>query len=598
MILTCTLIAAGLLTVQAPDTLQTVTVVADRGVVVSRTDTLTVTNAQDITELLLQSPAAFVSDNGGYAGLKTVSLRSMGSPLTAIYVDGVRVGNVQSGQCDLGIIGMENFSSVVVDYAQNSLSFVTARPSFISDRRFGGSVKFSAGSFGSYLPSARLDCKISDKMTLSVNAEGVFSKGDFIYGDNLKRENNDIKQGRGGLDLFGTMTGGDWHAKMRFNSTDRGTPGSTDYPSTSDRQKDNNVFAQGLLHKQFCPLYNLTASAKLSYDDLFYTNSLGESRYAQTEAQLNTSHKFSINSWLVVSFAADVFWDGLKSSAYKQQRLGTTEALTATFGTNRIRVDLSIQYDGVFDLGQKNRNNFSPSVDFKFTILEGLDIVAFSRRAYRVPTFNELYYLGYGNPDLKTEDAWLSDLGLDWKEKFGAWRPKVRFDSYYNFLRDKITSAPSPVDPNLWQPYNIGRVRCAGVDILAGFDFCKRDWLASISLRYNFQDAADKTPGSYTYDQQIAYAPKHSLSLNASAAFRGWTAQTAWNLRAERRDYYGEMPDWNTWDLFLSKSFDLGKGGIPALKLSFRNITDNRYELTSGYPMPGFSITGGIEYKF
>lgn len=71
-----------------------------------------------------------LGDNGGLAGLKTVSLRGMGSPHTAVYIDGVKVGNVQSGQGDMGMLDIENFSSVVVDYAQNCVSFNTARPMF------------------------------------------------------------------------------------------------------------------------------------------------------------------------------------------------------------------------------------------------------------------------------------------------------------------------------------------------------------------------------------------------------------------------------------------------------------------------------------
>lgn len=579
------------------DTLQVVTVVADRGAVVSRTDTLEVAGDQTVTEILQQSPGVYVGDNGGYAGLKTVSIRGMGSAHTTIYVDGVRVGNVQSGQGDLGVLGMENFSKAVIDYAQNSLSFTTIRPSFMAGRRVGGNVGITIGSFGTYLPSARLDWKISDKLTLSANAAAVFSKGDFQYGDGSRRENNDVKQGRGGLDLFGLMQGGDYHVKLWANGDERGTPGSVAYPST-DRQKDLNVYAQSLIRKQFSSLYHLAASGKLSYDDIFYTSSYGDSRYVQGEAQLNTSHQFRLNSWLAFTFAADVYWDGLRSTVYTQQRVGTSEALSAVFSITRFRARIALQYDGIFDIGQNNRNVFSPSVDLRFTAFDGFDITAFARRAYRAPTFNELYYVGYGNPDLKSEDAWLSELGIDWKAQYGPWSLKAKLDGYYNYLQDKIISAPSEADPNLWRPYNVGKVRSAGLDIQAGFKYAWSAWLASFTANYGFQDAMDKTPDSYTYGMQIPYVSRHSLSLDALAGFKGWAMKIIWNLRADRQDSYGRMPDWNTLDLHVSKSFNFGRGGAPALKIAFKNITDNRYELVSGYPMPGFNIMATVEYKF
>ena len=100
---------------QASDTLHAVTVTADKGVVISRTDTLHIQNSFDISGELHQIPGLQLGDYGGFAGLKTASLRGMGSPHTAVYVDGVRVGNVQSGQGDLGMLDIENFSSAVVD---------------------------------------------------------------------------------------------------------------------------------------------------------------------------------------------------------------------------------------------------------------------------------------------------------------------------------------------------------------------------------------------------------------------------------------------------------------------------------------------------
>lgn len=582
---------------EAPNKLQAVTVVADRGVVVSSTDSIKVKQSLSITELLLESPSAYVGDYGGYSALKSVSLRGMGSPHTAIYIDGVRVGNVQSGQCDIGSIGLWNFSSAVIDYAQNSLSFNTERPTFTSGRKVSGRFGVSGGSFGTLLPVARMDWKLSEKVALSVNADAVFSKGDFSYGNGLVRQNNDIRQLRGGLDLFGTLSGGDWHAKAWMNSSERGTPGSTSWPST-DRQQDRNIFAQGLLRTQVTTLYSIVASAKAAYDNIHYTSSFGDSRYGQTELQLNSSHKFSVNRYLVLSFAADVVLDKLESTGYSQSRWGTVETFSAAIRAGRFKADVALQYEGAFDSEASGRNFLSPSIDLGFNVVEGLNINAFARRACRIPTFNELYYVGYGNPDLEPEDAWLTDIGAVWKRREGCWSIKASIDGYWNMLSNKITSAPSAADPNIWLPYNIGRVRSAGADASAGFDFTQDRWQACFSAKYSFQDAVDKTPGSSTENQQIAYIARHSLSLNASATFKGWGADAAWNLRAGRRDSYGEMPDWNTLDLYLKKAFKLGKGGIPAIKIALKNITSSRFELVSGYPMPGFSITGGVEYNF
>ena len=240
------LISAGLLFAdrsadfaeQPSDTLHAVTVTADKGVVISRTDTIHIQNTFDVSGALHQVPGLQLGDYGGYAGIKTVSLRGMGSPHTAIYVDGVRIGNVQSGQGDLGMLDIENFGSAVVDYAQNSISFNTAKPVF-SNGQIAGYAKFNAGSFGTYLPSARMDFMLSDRLALSANAAGVMSEGSFPLADGTRRLNNDIRQVRGGINLFGTMDEGDYHVKAFYNSAKRGTPGSVSWPS-EDRQEDSD----------------------------------------------------------------------------------------------------------------------------------------------------------------------------------------------------------------------------------------------------------------------------------------------------------------------------------------------------------------------
>jgi len=597
------LLSAGLLglhsgiDVPVSDSLDAVVVTTDRGVIVSRADTLSLNSSFAVSDVLLQSPGLHVGDNGGSAGLKTVSLRGMGSAHTAIYIDGVRVGNVQSGQNDLGMLGFENYSSAVVDYAQNSISFKTARPQFGASP-LAGNVRISAGSFGTFLPSARMDFRLTDRLALSANASGVFSKGDFPYGDGQIRTNNDISQMRAGLDLFGNMAGGDYHVKAYYNGAERGTPGSTSYPS-EDRQKDMNAFVQGVLKKTFSRLYTLHVSAKGSYDDIFYTSSWGDSRYGQTEFQLNTAQDFQIREWWKMTFAADARFDGLRSDMYEASRITALSAIASSFRADRLMANVALEYEGAYDRDGLSRNAFSPSADLRFTAFNGFDIVAFGRRAYRIPTFNELYYVGYGNPELRPENAWLTDIGIDFHRAVtNELAVKAKADVFLNLLTDKIISAPTENDPAIWAPYNIGKVRSTGLDAIFGISYVAGGLEVSFDARYSYQSAVDMTPDSYSFGQQIPYVARHTVVLKATAAWRGWTVAPVWQMRAGRTDGYGELPDWNTLDLNMSKAFSLPRTGPVALKLSLKNIFDCRYETVSGYPMPGRSIMGGIEYSF
>jgi len=611
MFLTSLLIAAGLLVAETPDTLQAVTIVADKGVVVSRTDTLALRADGTATQALLRIPGLGISDYGGLAGLKGVSLRGLGTAHTDIYLDGVRVSNFQSGQNDLGMLPMEVLGTAVVDYAQNSVSFRTAKPVF-GDSPFAGQVGLQAGSFGTWMPSVRFDVKASERVALSAYASGIISKGDFPIADEfiprtadgsastgIRRTGNDIKQLRAGFDLFGALQGGEWQIKSYINASDRGTPGSISWPS-EDRQQDKNLVLQGSLRKAFSDLYTLNLSAKGAWDEIFYKSVWGDSVYAFTDLQLNSSHTFRLTDWWGVSLAADLEHGALKSPGlYDASRTAAIAAVATAIRLNRFQADLALEYRGTFDKGKAALNSLSPSIDLRFTLFEGFDFVAFGRRAFRAPTFNELYYPGYGNPDLKPEDAWLFDLGIDWHTALGdAWSLGLKLDGYYNTLKDKIVSAPVEPDSWIWLPYNVGKAEAKGLDAALNLRYDNGKLAGGLSARYSRQSALDKTPDSYTFDQQLPYIAKNTVVLAGDIALAGWRLDAVWNWRGGRFDSNGEIPDWNTLDLTLRKDFTLGKVGVLGLNISVRDLLDCRYELVRDYPMPGRSILGGFTFKF
>lgn len=598
MFLTSLLFAAGLLVAETPDTLQAVTIVADKGVVVSRTDTVSILKHNTVSEALLRLPGLTLTDYGGLSGLKGVSLRGLGTAHTAIYLDGVRVSNFQSGQNDLGMLPLETLGSAVVDYSQNSLSFRTARPVF-GDSPFAGRATLQAGSFGTWMPSLRFDVKASERVAVSAHAAGIFTRGDFPYGDgDARRSGNDLRQIRAGYDVFGTLDRGEWMIKSYVNASDRGTPGSLSWPST-DRQTDKNAVVQGTLRKAFSDRYTLNLSAKGGWDNIFYKSDWGNSNYEFTDLQLNASHTFRLTDWWGLSLATDVERGTLRATGYDAARTAAIAALGSAFRFGRFKADVAVEYDGTFDKGAEALHSVSPSYSLRYELFRGFELALNMRRAFRAPTFNELYYPGYGNPALKPENALLGDLGIDWHAALGeAWKMGLKVDGFYHDLQDKIISAPSAADPYLWLPYNIGKVQARGVDAQATLRYSDGRWEGGFSARYARQSALDKTPDSVTFGQQIPYVARNTVVLAADIARGGWRFDALWNWRGGRFDATGAMPDWNSLDLSMRQDFRLGARCALGVFVSVKDLLDCRYELVRDYPMPGRSVLGGIEFKF
>ncbi len=598
------------------DTLQAVTVVADKGVVVSRKDIVSIQKGEGIAGIVNSIPSLSLSDYGSAAGLKAVSLRGLGAANTSIYIDGLRVGNVQNGQPDLSFIDHSSFSSMTVDYAQNSISFNTARPVFKAGKRFNGSVGFLGGSFGTCNPSASAEYMITERISARATLSWYGTKGDFPYqdadGKTVRRENNDLGQWRAGLDFFGRLKEGDWHAKAYFNDARRGTPGSTEWLDNESRQNDRNGFAQLRLNNSFSPLYDLNVTAKAAFDNLVYVYSYGKYIYNQSEQQLNTSHIFHINAWWTISAAAGVQRAGLDSACdgteyYSASRTSLQGAVSSSFDFKRLDINIALLYNGWFDDGSAtegavvlNRNSFSPSMDFRLNVIGGLDIIGFARRACRVPTFNDLYYPGMGSTNLKPEDSWLTDIGVEYTRQFAdSYGITAKLDGFHYSLTNKITSMPDPNDPTgwAWLMYNIGKVHDNGLDASVTFNKIKGDFKFSLTAHYSYQSAIDKTPDGANYGKQIPYVARHTATAIANLDYKGWKANLNYNLRSGRNDTSGEMPAWNTLDITFSKDFDIRIAEL-TIFLKGSNLFNERYEIVRYYPVPGISFYGGLEIGF
>ncbi len=593
-------IAASLLVTEKADTLSQASITADKGLVVSMTDTVSVYENDSFSELMMRLPGLTLSDYGSEAGLKTVSMRGLGSAHTAIYVDGVRVSNLQSGQGDIGFLDLDSFSKAVVDYAQNSVSFTSERPFFKKGQRFSGKAEMRLGSWDTYMPELKLNYSFNRDVVASVYSSATLSEGDFTFpdmdGKSLVRQNNDIRQYRIGADVFGLADKGNWKVKAYYNRSRRGVPGSLYFPS-QDRQNDENAFIQTVSDTRYSRLFSMKSSAKLALDNQHYINELQSAGYSHREIQLNNAYIFDIKDWWTVSLGSDLIWNGLKSNNYEgaASRISVLNNLASSFRFENFRADLNIEQNRFHDKGQEALNVIAPAVNLRYRAVEGLDVLAYSRRSFRAPTYNELYYVGFGNKDLKPEDAWISDIGIDYHGRIGCVALAAKLDAYYATTSNKIISAPDPSDPSgfIWKPYNVGKAETKGVDALVDVQLGRGMIRGNVRTRYSFVDAKDMTDGS-----ALPYIAKHSLGISGELNVGVMRFLLDYNLRAGRRDADGSMGDFDTVDFSMDIPLVIARSYSADVLMKVRNLFDSHYEMIGGYPMPGASFVGGLEIRF
>ena len=209
-----------------------------------------------------------------------------------------------------------------------------------------------------------------------------------------------------------------------------------------------------------------------------------------------------------------------------------------------------------------------------------------ARRSYRTPTFNELYYPGFGNPELKPEDIRIVDLGAEYHKRLSpAWSLSAKLNYFRHYLKDKIISAPTQEDPNIWLPYNVGEARNRGLDANARLEWKDSERSATLRASYSYQDS------------ELIYVHKHAFNASASLHYGNWDASLNWTLRVGSKDSYGTLPDWNTLDLRIARRISTHRLPECTLSLNAHNILNHHYETVRYYPMPGRSITAALTFN-
>ncbi len=224
---------------------------------------------------------------------------------------------------------------------------------------------------------------------------------------------------------------------------------------------------------------------------------------------------------------------------------------------------------------------FSPTVAGGVWLSPALKLRASASRAFRVPTYTDLYYedpANLGNPHLLPEHAWTYEGGLDWTPS-AKWRGSAtvfqrRERNGIDYYRN------SPNDP--WQALNIDNLNFTGAESALHFAPVRSQ---SIDFRYTWilgtQDTVPVGATKYTFNY-----PTDSGVAAWQGDFHGLLCRTRLGVLKRRdRDPYA------VWDVYAGFS----RGQVhPFLQLS--NVTATSYQEVQGVQMPGRTVIGGVEW--
>ena len=600
-------------------------------------------NVYSVADALRYFSGVQIKDYGGIGGLKTVNIRSMGSHHVGVFYDGIELGNAQNGVVDLGRFSLDNMEVISLyngqksaifqpakDYSSASAIYMqTRKPLFKGEKKNNLNIGVKGGSFSTINPSLLWEHRFNERISSSISTEYMYTSGRYKftyakkdgYDTTAVRQNGDVRMLRLENAFFGKIPKGEWKTKAYLYNSERGYPGAAvrEEPGKfrhQDRQWDTNLFVQGSFQNYFKPWYSLLANGKYAYDYLHYlsdprldvTTMYVDNYYRQQEIYASAAHLFTIYPWWRMSLSNDFQWNALRADlidfVYPTRNTILTSAATS-FDFNRLMLQASLLYTHVDDntrtkgANAGTKNKYTPSVIATWQPLTKLplNVRAFYKKVFRMPTLNDLYYTFIGNKDLKPEYTTQYDVGITFSHTWNNhWLKSLdlQIDGYYNEVDDKIIAMPTS-NQFRWTMINLGHVEIRGLDaaIRGEWGFGKVE--LSTLFNYTYQKAQDFTdPTSEWYGGQIPYIPWHGGSIILNGSYQTWSCNYSFIYTGERYEAVANIPEnyaqpWYTHDFSLSKTFQWGKTGI-RVTAEINNIFNQQYEVVQCYPMPGTSF--------
>ncbi|WP_233171761.1 TonB-dependent vitamin B12 receptor [Dyella sp. ASV21] len=544
-----------------------------------------------LADLLRGTPGLQLANNGGPGKSTSVFLRGTESDHVLVLIDGIKIGSATLGTAALQDIPVEQverieivrgpFSSLYGSEAIGGvIQIFTRRP----EGAFVPSFMLGVGSYGHLSGSAGLAGKVgngwyaleaSHDQTDGINAcrVGALEAGAGCFADQPDKDgyrNNAL-----------TLQGGyrfdeQWDADARAFRSE----GHNWYDgSYSDYAESATQVVGGRVH--YRPSQALTFTLSLGTSGDFskdYLHGIYKDRF--------DTHRD------VGSLQADAaVWGGVLTGGFDWQRDAvdstTTYAVDSrinrgvfaqwqqTFGRQSLQA--SVRRDDNSQFGGKNTGSLLWGWDFTQT----LRLTASYGTAFKAPTFNELYYPYYGNPNLSPEKSRNIELGLRGSYGWGYWS----LNAFRNNVSDLIT-----YDAATGAPGNVEDARIRGAEaVLSGH---VAGWLVTGTATW--LDPRDESNGYH--GNLLPRRARQSGRVDLDRSFGDFSIGGTWYAAGRRYDDLAnrhELGGYATTDLRVAYAITREL----KVQLALNNAFAKNYETAWYYNQPGRNAMLTLRYQ-
>ncbi|HTS54273.1 MAG TPA: TonB-dependent receptor [Burkholderiales bacterium] len=220
------------------------------------------------------------------------------------------------------------------------------------------------------------------------------------------------------------------------------------------------------------------------------------------------------------------------------------------------------------------------SLGYAFAVTPEFRLRASGGNAFHAPTFDDLYFPGFGNPNLQPEKGTSWEVGADFKT--GTQRVSA---TYFNSYISQLIV----VDSATFQPMNLNAARIQGLEL--AYDGVVHG--VELRARLTLQDPVDAADGD-----QLPRRAKIFGNAGVARSFGAFKLGAEVVGASARFDSIDQSPDsrMGGYALFnLVASYKIDRDW--RVDLRWNNVFNKNYELAQGYNTPGSNVFVWVKYE-
>ena len=558
-------------------------------------DSIISKNRTSLTNLLNYNSVIYFKENG-LGMVSSPSFRGTTAQQTAVIWNGININSALNGQTDFNTISTKDFNSISIRagggssiygssaiggsiHLNNELSFVN---------RFDNTLQTSYGSFNTVNANYKMqvgDDDFSTQISISRNS----SDNDFDYLDtNLKNENGQYYNtslnvnfgykldSKNVLKLYSYFFDGERH----FSGT-LAAPSKSKYNDTNTR---NLLEWVGSYNKFTSKLKTAFLSEKYKYFENAETSIFSTAEVKTFIAKYDLNYKvnsnFEFNS--IIDFTQNK-GDG-DDIGNNTRNIGSGVLILKHKPFKKFLYEVTIRKE----LTNNYKSPVLYSIGTTFSPVSFYKLKVNGSRNFRIPTFNDLYWQGSGNLNLKPESSYQVEVGNDFKFK----NTTFSITGYYIKIQDLLRW--SPTSGGNWTPNNVADVATYGAEFLFNTfkKFGKNQFDFNATYAYTISNDEQK-------EKQLIYVPYHKFTASLAYSLDKFLAhyQTLYNGEVfTSSDNFYVLKDYLVSNVGIEYQF--GKKKIFQLGFDVLNVFNENYQSVAPRPMPGRNYTINLTFNF